>query len=138
MFVRALKSIFAVCVCIFVCLLVWGMGATRLSALNGTRSYYLYSPSSQAKITENPSFWDLKDLQGESVSFASEGDIGWILQKYDGEVALIEEAGGVTSYYCYTPKWRKGVRVGGKFVNLHIAVGQGRCTVGTPIIFGGF
>ncbi len=135
---RFLKTVFALCTCALLCALVWATGSTRLSALEGERSYYLYSPSSQAEIKNGLALWELTEVKGESVTFASDGEIAWILELYSAEVVWIEQAGGVTSYYCHTPKWSEGARVGGRFVNLHIAVGQGRCSVGTPLIFGGF
>jgi hypothetical protein len=42
------------------------------------------------------------------------------------------------SYYAFSPNLPNGTQVQGKKINLHIAVSAERCTVGTPIIFGGF
>ncbi len=118
-------------------LCVWGMGATRFPTLEGERRFYLDSPSSQAKVKERLSLLDIARVRGESVTL-SKGEGEEVIAALSARVLFIEETGGVRSYYCYTPAYEGGLRIGEHFVNLHVAVGEGRCVVGSPIIFGGF
>ncbi len=130
----------AIALAIFACavLFVWGMGATRFSSLDGRRSYYLGSPSSQAEIKEKITFADFGQIKGESVFLTEKVSVEEILSLYEAEVIFTERVGEVVSYYCFTGKWSDGVRIGEHFVNLHIAVRGEECSVGAPIIFGGF
>lgn len=121
------------------------MGAVcRLPDTAGTRTFYLYSRSSQALQKERLEFSELFSAQGESVAFTfDEGEDGRkvaleVIEEYEGEVLLCEEAGGTVSYYAYTPKLVGGIIVQGVFVNLHVAVRGNVCVAGYPIIFGGF
>ena len=61
-----------------------------------------------------------------------------LTEKYHAKILFIEEVGGVTSYYCYTPAWTDGLILYGKKINLHIAIGGNQLAVGSPIIFDGF
>ncbi len=117
---------------------VWGTGATRFPALEGERTYYLYSKSSQATIKTTLSLLDCGNVKGESVRFLKTENWEKRLEELCAQVLFTEDACGVRSYYCYTPKWSDGVRLGEYFVNLHIAVRGEEVTVGAPVIFGGF
>ncbi len=144
MFFRQIKAIVRTVVAVGLALVILafaqGLGTTRFSDLEGKRSYYLRSSSSQAEIKTELSPLDFFSLTGESVTFACDNEqiADELLTRYNGTLLWVEEGEGVRSYYAYAPKFQKGIRIGGRLVNLHIAVGQGRCSVGTPIIFGGF
>ena len=114
----------------------------RFWNIEGKRSFYLQSLSSQAVIKEKILPWELFSLKGESVTFPCEDreqTLAEILQRYDAKALFKEEgAGDSYSYYCFTKKWTDGVILNGQFVNLHIAFNGERCIVGAPMIFGGF
>ncbi len=141
-FKKFIKLSKACLVCALVGIGLKAMNATKLSALEGERTYFLDSPSSQALIKTELSLFELARVKGECVSFEYEGTMSAlseeILSKYDAELQFIEEVDGIISYYAYTPLWREGLQINGYTVNLHIALSQARCVVGTPIIFGGF
>ena len=104
--------------------------------------YELYlgtSSSSRCVETDDP-FTDklrLGGVRGESVYYAGD-KADELFSRYHARILLVENACGVTNYYCYTPLLGECVRVGGYSVNLHIAVSEGQTAAGTPIIFGGF
>ena len=128
--------------------LAFGLGVflhntSSLSVLEGERTYYLYSPSSQAQMKDTLSVTDAFFLTGESVCFSVAAEDKENLPKeiaelFRAELIAVESVSGVTSYYLYSTDLRGGVRVQGRKVNLHIAVSGEACVVGTPIIFGGF
>ena len=78
------------------------------------------------------------EIKGESVYVSGECNVSDVLNKYSATAIYRSDAGGVTCYYCYSPRLAGGVRLKGKTINLHIAVSGEGYTVGTPIIFGGF
>lgn len=121
-------------------LAVWSMGATAFPQVQGERTYYLRSQSSQALIKNRLSPLDFSLMEGESVSFSYTDilEVEKLMQDFQAQVLFTENVGGTTSYYCYSPHMRSGVRLGEYFVNLHIAVRGDRCAVGSPMIFGGF
>ncbi len=114
----------------------------KLKDIDGKRTFYLYSASSQATQVQTLRFEDLFSVKGESVRFALVEDgrttAEDILSRYDATVCLEERVDGVTSYYAVSPRLGVGVRVGEYTVNLHVAVSTEECVVGSPIIFGGF
>ena len=135
------------------CFVIKLSNVSRLSAISGERCFFLLSASSQGVMQNSLSIIDLHKVRGESVTFEiKESEWGRyvmneevddkiaqeILKKYQAEVRFIEEVSGVTSYYCYTPLWQDEIYLEGEWINLHIAVTSTRCSVGTPIIFGGF
>lgn len=124
------------------CFCLRGLSLCRFSALPGERCFYTFSASSLAKIQKRVRIFDYFNVKGESVHFSFVGDKGnkalEIANLYDAEILFSEEAEDVTSYYCYTQKWKEGTFVNGRLINLHIAVSSERCSVGYPIIFGGF
>lgn len=118
--------------------------ALRLSGLEGKHTYYTYSASSQAKMQTQLHGLDVFHLKGESVELSLKSDSNMqalkdsILKRYQAQLVCVEQVGSVTSYYAYTPNFSGGVWVAGKKVNLHIAIKDQACTVGTPLIFGGY
>lgn len=146
MFFNRLRAFVALLVAVSVSLLFgFATRARRVSKfadISGERVFYLYSASSQAKCVSSLSVLDMFCVKGESVAFVSETDgetvVRELISRYGAEIVLREEAGGVISYYAYTPAWGERVCVNGKAVNLHIAVRENACAVGSPIIFGGF
>ena len=76
-------------------------------------------------------------VKGESVRY--QGDRAEeLISLFNARVLFIEEAAGVTNYYCYSPALDDAVLLNGRRVNLHIAVNGEKTAAGTPIIFGGF
>ncbi len=137
---RILRTLMAFALAVGVLFFVWGAGVTRFQGITGTRTYYVYSASSQAEMKKVLSLRDLGNIRGESVSFSWKkgNSVEALVESYGGRILFKEKSSGVTSYYCYTPKWTDGVWVEGQFVNLHIAVKGKRCVMGAPLIFGGF
>ena len=122
---------------------IYMMNACKLRALNGERTFYLHSASSQGLRKTELSLADYANITGESVRFARGEDSAeeisrYIAEQYDADILFTEEACDVVSYYCYTKRWEESVIVNGVEVNLHIAVSETQCAVGTPIIFDGF
>lgn len=136
-----LATLFA---CVF-CFCITSGNVCKLSKIEGKRTFYLDSASSQSLRKSVLEFTDFFRVKGESVRFdlheisrnvqmlARE-----IAESYHAEILFVEETGGTLSFYCYTPWLYQGVCVQGKTVNLHIAVSQTQCAVGSPIIFDGF
>lgn len=149
MFIHRLKIfLFTVLAVIFSLLIGCGIkvvNLSRLSSLQGDRTFFLDSASSQGLMKKQLSLVDLSRVKGESISFFIDVNDGGryalseeIIKSFNAKILFIEETAGVTSYYCYTPLWQDGLLIKGQSVNLHVAVSVDRCTVGTPIIFGGF
>lgn len=105
----------------------------NVSAFSGGRStYYLYSPSSQAEISETLELCDLAALNGESVVYLDVGAKGSlteegkglsaegkeiaekIINRYRAKLCFAEEISGTVSYYCYSPMLKGGVVLRGK------------------------
>ncbi len=138
--ISVLVSLAIVCV---IGLGIFAADVSKLSDLGGERVFYLDSPSSQGLRKEELSLLDIFRVEGESVRFArteeSETDlVARVLDTYGAETLFTETVCGVTSYYCYTDEWKNALDLGGIAVNLHIAVSDSVCVVGTPIIFDGF
>ncbi|MBR2329696.1 MAG: hypothetical protein IKA40_00455 [Clostridia bacterium] len=127
----------------------------RLSRLDGERTFYLYSASSQALCKKTLSFTDVFYIQGESVRFSwkkqgfgdsistaitgSQTALAEEIADYFGaEILFIERTNGVLLAYCHSGQMQGGVQLQGKWVNLHIALRGQTCAVGTPLIFDGF
>ena len=153
MFFYRLKNFICVALAVLFCLFfAVGMKAasvTRLAEIEGKRTYFLDSASSQGLRKESLSLCDLTRVKGECVFteisaygggryLTSEEIAQGIATRYGGEILIREERDGVVSYYAYVPSWQGGLYIGGKKINLHIAVGGERLAVGTPIIFDGF
>lgn len=134
---------------LFSLVLLLGVGvgnSVKLSELEGRKTYYLYSASSQAVIKSSIGLGDMPFLKGECVEvdgvFRSKAEenafVDKVLARYGAVVCFVEKVQGVVSYYAYSPELYAGVRLKGDEVNLHIAVSEGRAVVGSPIIFGGY
>ena len=80
----------------------------------------------------------LKNVTGESTSYGDRAAAFAQAEKYGAELVFTESAGGVTNYYYYTPRLGGAVLLGGKEVNLHVAVRGRGAAVGSPLIFGGY
>ena len=142
-------ALLAVMIGIGCCILVKASNLTRLSDIEGTRTYFLDSASSQGLQKTTLSLLDMTRVKGECVqtelvaytdgkTLSKEDIAEEITQKYNAEVVFFEEVGGILSCYAYVADWSDGVWLYGKKVNLHVAVGEACLSVGTPIIFGGF
>ena len=153
MFIHRLKNFICVALALIFSLLIAVSIKTanvfRLSALEGERTFFLGSASSQALIKTELILSDLSKVKGECVSFALETYEGGryllsddiasaIAEEFDAKILIKEEVADVTSYYCYTPRWGDEILLAGQPINLHVAVSKTQCAVGTPIIFGGF
>ncbi len=107
--------------------------------LEGKKEYYLYTSSSQAVIKSDVSILDLPFVRGESVRINSaDGVLEDVFIKYSARIVRVEEFAGGVSYYCYSPKVKKGIVIEGVAINLQIAVKGESLVLGTPIIFGGY
>ena len=131
-----------VCVCLIGCML-WTSNLCKLKAIDGKRTFYLYSASSQATIVSTLHFSQIFSVKGESVRFSLDGANGAdtaerILSLYGATLVYKEEISGTTSYYAISPRFSNHVNVGGQKINLHVSVNAQDCVVGNPIIFGGF
>jgi hypothetical protein len=139
----------AVIFCLFFAVGVKAVSVTRLAGIEGERTYFLDSASSQGLRTQTLSLNDLTRVKGECVFteisayqggryLTKEGIAQEIAKKYEANILFTEEIDGVVSYYAYTARWQDGLYINGLKVNLHIAVGKVNLAVGTPIIFDGF
>jgi hypothetical protein len=117
--------------------------------IEGERTYFLDSASSQGLQKTNLSLLDIARVKGECVTTTISNYAGGrylmkeeiaqeIISKYGAEALFFEEVNGIYSCYAYTDKWADGIYINGQKVNLHVAVGEECFTIGTPIIFGGF
>ena len=111
-------------------------------AFEAGESYTFYlgkSSSAQAVFSETPSLDKLllSEVQGESAVYS--GNVYEQLKtRYRAKLLFTEEAAGVINYYLFSPLLGSGVELGGKIVNLHVAVSAEQTAAGTPVIFGGF
>lgn len=145
MFVRRLKNCITTCMAVFVFLIVLlfvqALQITRFAHLEGKRSFYLKSPSSQALVKECLLPWEFFQVKGESVVFLCEErekTLAELMERYEATVLFKETAGDSVSYYCFTNQWTDGIEISDVFVNLQVAFNGESCVVGAPIIFGGF
>lgn len=103
-------------------------------------TFYLGESSSARAVASDMPVLDkllLGNVRGESAEY--EGDRYEELKaRFRAELLFSEKADGVENYYLYSPVLGECVEIGGKKVNLHIAVRKESTAVGTPIIFGGY
>jgi hypothetical protein len=107
----------------------------------GTYTFYYGSANFKTVPRESAAKekYVLKNVRGESVCFsAAKATAQDVLSYYRAKVVFVEEVNGIVSYYAETAAFDGGVDLNGREINLHIAVGGDRITVGTPLIFGGF
>ena len=125
------------------------LGGSGLGGLDGARTFYLYSASSQAEIQTAINVFEIPFLKGESVLLEAEQEkietrraaAIEAVKKQGGNVVREEWSNGVCSLYCQLPErlgLYDGVAVFGELVNLHIALAETRTVVGSPIVFGGY
>ena len=101
---------------------------------------YLGENSSARCVESDDPFLDkLKfgRVRGESVYYTGDR-ADELFSRYHARILHVENACGVTNYYCYSPFLGDSVSVCGHRVNLHVAVSDTQTAAGTPIIFGGF
>ncbi|MBQ7924643.1 MAG: YwmB family TATA-box binding protein [Clostridia bacterium] len=137
---RTVAATLAAILAVAVFALVRVGSVSKFATYAGIRTYYLDSASSQGLQKQTLSGLEFLRVKGESVyvADADETFAQEILREYGATVLWTETVSDVTSYYCYTPIWQDGVCINGKTVNLHIAVGETYCVIGSPIIFGGY
>ena len=122
---------------------------SRFSEMEGERTFFLDTASSQGLQQKELSLMDVMRIKGECAEmdisiyaggrYASSEEIAQeIAQKYHAVIMFQEEVCGVVSYYAYTAAWTDSVSLYGRTINLHIAVGAEKVTVGAPMIFGGY
>ena len=113
-------------------------------ALKAASEYYLYSPSSQAKIVGDVDFAQSFFLTGESTTFVfpseqtAQNYVSGLLQEQGAAIVWEEECLGARSIYAYAPKRGGGIVLSGKRVNLHLVWKGEHVRVGSPIVFGGY
>ena len=145
MFYR-LKNCMATALALAVCLLfgafAYAKSSVSLYKTEGQRVFYLHSASSQGLMKTELTLCDIPRVRGESVCFGHEQDqkalVKRIFEEYGAKILFTESVCGVTSYYGYGAELGEPIFLGDIAVNLHVAVTESRCAVGTPIIFGGF
>ena len=143
MFLLQLKNsariFFALFVCTALLLLFSLLSVSKFPDLDGKRTFFLDSASSQGLRKDCISILDIFRVKGECVRLdACQYNAESLLVRYQAEVLFKEEVAGRVSYYCYTEKWGGGLCINGYKVNLHIAVGEEEMVVGFPIIFDGY
>ena len=153
MFGYRLKNLICVALAVIFCLFfavgVRAAAITRFADIPGKRVYFLDSPSSQGLRKERLTVGELTRVKGECVftdisaydggRYLTKEEIACeIVARYGAEIHFTEEINGVVSYYAYTSNWQDNLYINGVKVNLHIAIGEERLAVGTPIIFDGF
>ena len=115
-----------------------------MGGVETAREYYLYSPSSQAKIAASLSLADYFSLVGEkyTLRFSSVAEANAyaerLLMEKGAQTVLEERVAGVRCIYAYITDGRKAVQISDGKVNLHLAICGREVQVGTPIIFGGY
>jgi hypothetical protein len=138
-----LKTALAAICTLLMVMIFCGVHATRFSAFEGERVFYVHTASSQGLRKESLQLCDLFSIKGESVRFTFEEEtqeqlLEKILIKYGATVVFCERAADVTSYYAYTPQCKDTIVIDGVRVNLHIAFNKEICVLGSPIIFDGY
>lgn len=121
---------------LFLCLLCSAFCCFLIrSPLFEGKNYELYLGTSSGEISEGSAGKFFLPVTGESCIF--EGDASALAESFHARLVFSERAAGITNYYYESPYLGDGVLLGGKRVNLHIAVGE-TVRVGTPLIFGGY
>ncbi len=119
-------------------------GSLMNDCLKLGQEYYLYSVSSQAKISKSLTVAEYFSKTGEKSVFAmkskKEADryALKLLKEHRATVVCEENVAGVRSIYAYAPALGEGVSLFGKTVNLHLVVSAESLQVGVPLIFGGY
>lgn len=126
----------------FVCCGIFLYAIWNAPAFDEGECYTFYSEknsSCRAYVSDAPALDKLLlgHVAGESVRYAGDRQIE-LEKKFRARLLFTEEVCGIVNYYYESPDFRESVMLYGRPVNLHIAVGGGKTTVGTPLIFGGF
>lgn len=141
LFGRLIGALLALTACFCACWFFRASNAVQLSELIGQRVFYLSSSSSNTLIKNQLRPLDVFRVKGESVRFTAvngQETAEQIIERYRASIRFCESVCGTVSYYCYSPRLQGGLTVNGVKVNLHVAVKDGDCVVGSPMIFGGF
>jgi len=110
----------------------------------GVHEFYLFSPSSNAKIERlneedaNSFLYLRKSLKGECVIFSSTENLQKLKNRLFAVKVFTEKGDGFYCEYYYSPLIKDCVYIGGKKINLHFSYQNEQVKVGTPLIFGGF
>ena len=98
-----------------------------------------YSCSKNIISIENSEYPFVFNKKGESIYIESEEfELHSFLLQMQARLIFIEEIGGKTSYYAYSPKIKYIQKVKQQNINLHIVIGEVGVKVGSPIIYGSF
>lgn len=90
-------------------------------------------------LCDTPFYPLMARVKGESCKIEKSGfNVEEFFKSYNTEILFSESVDGVTSYYGYSKEIKFLAKIGGKAVNLHVAVAENSVTVGSPIIFGSF
>jgi len=132
-----IEALAAVLLLVVVCA-INGVGS---AFCDGKNHVYYFKASSQGGAAYSdealPAEIIYAELGGESASFDGT-TIEEIERKYSAVLLFEESASGVDNYYYYSPLFSRFAFIGGRAVNLHVAVRDNSVRVGTPIIFGGY
>ena len=106
--------------------------------------YYLYSPSSQAKICDSVSLSEYFYLTGEKTVFLFETEkdadkyvMKWI-KSQRARIVWEENIEGERSIYLYADGLGRTATLFGGKVNAHVVLLKNKVQIGFPIIFGGY
>ena len=139
---RVCSVVFAIVCACTVGMMLYASNVCKLKAIDGKRTFYLYSASSQASMVSTLTLDKIFSVRGESVRFplqnTGEQTAEEILSKYNARLVCTERIDGITSYYAVSESFASGIVLFGERVNLHVAVSETECVVGSPVIFGGF
>ena len=139
---KCISALFVLILCLALLIVPQLLGEGLLFDAGEVYIFYSGSASSGAQVTlsdgENAAKTKflLKNVTGESTSYGDRAAAFAQAEKYGAELVFTESAGGVTNYYYYTPRLGGAVLLGGKEVNLHVAVRGHGAAVGSPLIFG--
>lgn len=135
----AIKQLF--CVAAVVACAAAAFCITRLPVFGQGNAYELYytaNSSAQSEVNSRPLFVKLTHLTaGESARYGGDR-YEELAARYRAKLVFCESVAGIENYYCYSPLLGDPVDLGGRLVNLHIAVSAEQTVAGTPLIFGGF
>lgn len=141
---KCVSAFFVLLLCLALLVIPQVLGEGLLFDAGEIYIFYSGSSSSGAQVTladgENAARVKItvRSLTGESTSYKDASAAFAQAEKYDARLLFTESAGEVRNYYYYSPRLGGAVLLGGRAVNLHIAVrGQG-AAVGSPLIFGGY
>ena len=120
--------------------LLWSANSTSAfgDKYHVTEVYTSFSSSTPVKISDRLSYLKCGFRCGEAFVCDGEFDLQAFFTELNAQTVSIEPIGESYSIYAYSPKLKNFVKIGGKKVNLHVHVGDGRTKVATPLIYGSF